>query len=57
MYKVRYTAVYRIWHKGLKDKRAKFRIGLRLNALKKGDFGAQRSLESGIFELKQESGQ
>jgi putative addiction module killer protein len=52
MYKVRYTAVYRIWHKGLKDKRAKFRIGLRLNALKKGDFGAQRSLENGIFELK-----
>ena len=52
MYKVRYTAAYRIWHKELKDKRAKFRIGLRLNAVKKGNFGAQRSIENGIFELK-----
>jgi putative addiction module killer protein len=41
-----------MWYKGLKDIRAKVRIDLRLNSVKKGVFGDQRSVGKGIFELK-----
>jgi putative addiction module killer protein len=50
--KIRYTAVFRIWFKNLQDIRAKARIDLRLNSVKKGDFGVQRSVGDGVFELK-----
>jgi putative addiction module killer protein len=50
--KIRYTAVFRIWFNNLKDLRARVRIDLRLNAVKKGDFGVQRSIGNGVFELK-----
>ena len=52
MNKIRYTAVYRIWYKGLRDIRAKVRIDLRLNSVRKGSFGVQRDVGDGIFELK-----
>jgi len=52
MIKVRYTAVYRIWYRELEDIRAKARIDIRLNAVKKGSFGVQKSVGNGIFELK-----
>jgi putative addiction module killer protein len=52
MIRIRYTAVYRIWYKNLTDLRAKVRIDLRLNSVKKGNFGVQRSVGNGIFELK-----
>ena len=52
MNKIRYTAVYRIWYKGLNDIRAKVRIDLRLNSVRKGSFGVQRDIGDGIFELK-----
>ena len=52
MNKVRYTAVYRIWYKGLRDIRAKVRIDLRLNSVKKGNFGDKRDVGDGVFELK-----
>ena len=52
MNKIRNTAVYRIWYKNLKDIRARVRIDLRLNSVKKGDFGNQKSVGDGIFELK-----
>jgi putative addiction module killer protein len=52
MNKIRYTAVFRIWFKNLKDLRARVRIDLRLNSVKKGDFGVQRSVGDGVFELK-----
>ena len=50
--KIRYTAVYRIWYKGLRDTQARVRIDLRLNSVKKGVFGDQKSIGDGIFELK-----
>ncbi|MDR2048858.1 MAG: type II toxin-antitoxin system RelE/ParE family toxin [Treponema sp.] len=50
--KIRYTAVYRIWYKNLSDARARVRIDLRLNALQKGSFGDQRSVGSGVFEMR-----
>ena len=56
MNKIRYTAVYRIWYRNLKDIRARVRIDLRLNSVKKGDFGDQRSVGEGIFELKVDYG-
>jgi putative addiction module killer protein len=50
--KIRYTAVYRIWYKNLTDIRARVRIDLRLNAIRKGVFGDQKSVGDGIFELR-----
>jgi putative addiction module killer protein len=52
MNKIRYTKVYRLWYRGLDDIRAKARIDIRLNSVKKGSFGVQRSVGDGIFELK-----
>ena len=52
MYSIRYTAVYRIWYKSLKDIRAKVKIDLRLNSVKKGNFGDSRNVGDGISELK-----
>jgi len=52
MNKIRYTAVYRIWYRGLEDIRAKARIDIRLNSIRKGNFGVQKSIGDGIFELK-----
>jgi putative addiction module killer protein len=52
MNKIRYTAVYRIWYKNLQDIRARVKIDLRLNAVRKGSFGDQRSVGDGVFELK-----
>ena len=52
MNKIRYTAVYRIWYKGLKDLSARVRIDLRLNSVRKGSFGVQRDVGNGIWELK-----
>jgi putative addiction module killer protein len=50
--KIRYTAVYRIWYKSLTDVRARVRIDLRLNAVRKGTFGDQKSVGDGVFELR-----
>jgi putative addiction module killer protein len=52
MNRIRYTAVYRIWYRGLEDIRAKARIDIRINSVKKGSFGDQRHIGDGIFELK-----
>ena len=52
MMKIRYTAVYRIWYRNLKDINARVRIDLRLNTLKKGNFGDYKSVGEGIFEIK-----
>ena len=49
---IRYTAVYRIWYNGLEDLRAKIRIDLRLNSVKKGNYGDIRDVGNGIKELK-----
>jgi len=50
--RIRYTAVYRIWYRELEDIRAKARIDIRLNSVRKGSFGVQRSVGEGVFELK-----
>jgi putative addiction module killer protein len=50
--KIRYTAVYRIWYKNLTDIRARVRIDLRLNKVRKGAFGDQKSVGDGVFELR-----
>ena len=52
MNKVRFTKTYRLWYNNLADIRAKARIDIRLNSVKKGVFGDQRSVGNGIFELK-----
>ena len=49
---IRYTAVYRIWFNKLTDIRARIRIDLRLNSVKKGNFGDHRDVGDGIVELK-----
>jgi putative addiction module killer protein len=50
--RIRYTAVYRIWYKGLRDIRARIRIDFRLNSVRKGNFGDRRDVGDGIFELR-----
>jgi putative addiction module killer protein len=57
MYSIKNTDYYQNWYDNLKDNRAKARIDLRLNSVKKGTFGKQRSVGNGIFELKIEYGQ
>jgi len=52
MNKIRYTAVFRIWYRNLKDIQARVIIDLRLNSVRKGDFGDQKSVGNGIFELR-----
>ena len=52
IFKIRYTAIYRIWFQKLTDMRARIRIDLRLNSVKKGNFGKHRDVGDGIFELK-----
>ena len=52
MNRIKYTWVYRIWYKDLKDIQAKARIDIRLNSVKKGVFGDQKNIGNGIFELK-----
>ena len=52
MIRIRYTAVYRLWYKGLDDLVARVRIDLRLNSVKKGNFGDHRHVGNGIFEIK-----
>ena len=52
MNRIRYTAVYRVWYKNLKDIRARVKIDLRLNSVRKGNFGDHRNVGNGIFELK-----
>jgi len=57
MYRIRFTKIYRLWYNNLTDIRAKARIDIRLNSVKKGIFGVQRSIGNGIFELKIDYGQ
>jgi len=57
MYRIRFTKSYRLWYSNLADIRAKARIDIRLNSVKKGTFGVQRSVGNGIFELKIDYGQ
>jgi putative addiction module killer protein len=52
MSKIRFTKAYRIWFVALQDLQARVRIDLRLNSVKRGSFGDQRSVGNGIFELK-----
>jgi len=57
MNRIRFTKTYRLWYSNLNDIRAKARIDIRLNSVKKGVFGVQRSVGNGIFELKIDYGQ
>jgi putative addiction module killer protein len=52
MNKIRFTKAYRIWFENLKDLRARVVIDIRLNFVKRGSFGSQRSVGNSIFELK-----
>jgi putative addiction module killer protein len=52
MNKIRYTVAYRIWKKSLSDRLARVKINLRLNSVKKGNFGIQEPVGDGIMELK-----
>jgi putative addiction module killer protein len=52
MNKIRHTKAYRIWFSQLNDRRAKVKINLRLNSIKKGNFGIQEPVGDGIMELK-----
>ena len=57
MYRIKFTKTYRLWYSNLNDIRAKARIDIRLNSVKKGNFGDQRSVGNGIFELRIDYGQ
>jgi len=57
MNRIRFTKTYRLWYNDLTDIRAKARIDIRLNSVKKGVFGDQRSVGNGIFELRIDYGQ
>jgi putative addiction module killer protein len=52
MNKIRHTKIYRIWFSQLNDRRAKVKINLRLNSVKKDNFGIQEPVGDGIMELK-----
>jgi len=57
MNRIRFTKTYRLWYGNLTDIRAKARIDIRLNSVRKGVFGDQKSVGNGIFELKIDYGQ
>ena len=57
MFNIKHTDYYQDWYDNLKDARAKVRIDLRLNSIRKGTFGKQRSVGNGVFELKIDYGQ
>jgi len=57
MNRIKFTKTYRLWYSNLSDIRAKARIDIRLNSVKKGVFGDQRSVGNGIFELRIDYGQ
>ena len=57
MNRIRFTKIYRLWYNNLNDIRAKARIDIRLNSIKKGVFGDQRGVGNGIFELRIDYGQ
>ncbi|MDE6068518.1 MAG: type II toxin-antitoxin system RelE/ParE family toxin [Treponemataceae bacterium] len=52
VYKVLQTEAYRKWFKRLKDIKAKFAIGQRLERIMRGNFGDSKSVGDGVFELR-----
>jgi putative addiction module killer protein len=46
------TKVFTVWLKGLRDKRARARIDIRLERATDGNFGAMRSVGGTVSELK-----
>ena len=52
MYKIFQTEKYKKWFKKLRDKRAKFAIGQRLERMTTGNFGDSKAIGDGVFELR-----
>lgn len=52
VYKVLQTETYRKWFKKLKDIKAKFAIGQRLERIMRGNFGDSKSVGGGVYELR-----
>ena len=43
---------FRIWHSGVKDKKAQAKIDIRIARLRLGNFGDSKSLGQGVYELR-----
>ena len=52
MYKIFQTEKYKKWFKKLRDKRAKFAIGQRLERIASGNFGDSKAVGDSVFELR-----
>jgi putative addiction module killer protein len=51
-YQIEKTELFDKWFKGLKDLKAKARIGLRLKKVAKGHFGDCKPIGADLFELR-----
>lgn len=56
MFEVRQTAVYSEWFAGLRDRRAKVRIDIRIRRLSLGNPGDVKPVGEGISELRMDYG-
>jgi len=56
VYRILQTDTYRKWFKKLRDMRAKFAIGQRIERMTIGNFGDSKYIGEGIFELRVDVG-
>ncbi len=52
MIEIRQTETFRAWLDGLKDEKARVRIGIRLQRVEKGNLGDARPVGGGVSELR-----
>ena len=52
MYEVRKTEIFEKWFKGIKDRRAKARVQVRIDRMQLGHFGDSKSVGDQIRELR-----
>ena len=52
MIEVRQTAMFRIWHASLKDRRAAARIAIRIDRMALGNPGDVKSVGDGVQEMR-----
>ena len=52
IYEIEQLSSFRLWHRGLKDLRARFAIGRRIERVAMGNLGDVKSLGGGLSELR-----
>ncbi|SMM97690.1 FIG022160: hypothetical toxin [uncultured Candidatus Thioglobus sp.] len=51
-YQIKTTATFDKWHKNIKDKQTLTRIDIRINRIRKGNFGDHKQIAQHLFELR-----